>query len=169
MYCANCGQELAGNPRFCTNCGAEIDQEDLGADYADQNKAVTTQKPTAAGIICILFGLIVALFGGLAAVGSTMLDSTDLDTVSNVDAETIFSLTFVIGIVLAVGGLFAVAGGITALYRKVWLMSLMGAIVLSIIGLFFYFVGSVPGVLAMIWITMSKREFSQKPARLLYV
>jgi hypothetical protein len=115
-----------------------------------------TWMPTAAGILCLVggginlaFGLLGILIWGLLLAGN-YVDSNEL--------------TFAFGWVIAVsiiGFIFsavAVAGGIYALKRRLWGLSLAGAICITLTWWWF-----IPGITAIILLVLSKNEFDNVP------
>ncbi len=122
-----------------------------------------TWKPTTAGILTIIaggLGIGAGAWMTLAAIplglGSAMAGAIkDLGIISGLLA----GLAGVIGIIGAglIGvGAVAVVGGIYALRRKTWGFALAGTILATIC--------STPlGVLAIIFVSMGKREFIQAP------
>ncbi len=95
-----------------------------------------TWKPTTAGILNLIGGIIVAtagtFLGGMAGFGA------------------IFGA---IGTPLIVLGIISIIGGIFAIQRRVWWLALVGAI-LAVPGTF------ILGVLAIIFVAMGKKEFA---------
>ena len=110
-----------------------------------------TRKPTAAGILCIIAGA-TGLIGGIVL---TVLDLVTgripLDPlVPKVFGEV--AIVIVLSIPLIILGIVAIAGGIYALKRKKWGLSLAGSIC-SLICVFFL------GIPAVIFMISVKGEF----------
>jgi len=122
-----------------------------------------TWKPTTAGILTIIAGCLGIGAGALIALSAIPLGLVgamagaikDLGIISGLLA----GLAGVIGMIGAgmIGvGTVAVVGGIYALRRKTWGFALAGTILATIC--------STPlGVLAIIFVSMGKREFIQAP------
>jgi hypothetical protein len=100
-----------------------------------------TWKPTTAGILSIVGGILGIVFGGFAVTGGSIAGML-----------TGFAWMAGVGAGLIVLGIIALIGGIMALKRKTWGFALTGAIC----SLF----PMIPlGVLAIIFVAMGKREF----------
>ncbi len=100
-----------------------------------------TWKPTAAGILCIIAGVIGVIVGiVIAAVGSI---------------GWFFWMPWfsAIGVPIIVLGIIAIIGGICALKRKIWGLALTGSICA--------FLGpwGLLGILAIIFVSLGKGEF----------
>jgi hypothetical protein len=109
-----------------------------------------TWMPTTAGFLCIVAGaleilsgiFVGVLFGAL----STMFDLfTDLGALPGLGA--------IIGIPFVILGIVALIGGIFSLQRKNWGLSLAGAICALFPG------GGLLGILSVIFVSLSKKEF----------
>jgi hypothetical protein len=103
-----------------------------------------TWKPTTAGILSIVAGA-GELFGGIGLGAASGLIGSILGMPG---------LGIAIGIPLIILGIVAIVGGVFALRRRVWGLALAGAIC----SLFMYFV-AILGILAIIFVAMSKKEF----------
>jgi hypothetical protein len=100
-----------------------------------------TWKPTVGGILAIIAGALQMIMGiVIAAVGSI---------------GWFFGMVWLsaIGAPLIVFGIIAILGGIYALRRKIWGLALAGSIC-ALVGPWF-----VLGVLAIIFVSLGKREF----------
>lgn len=118
-----------------------------------------TWKPTTAGILSIIAGaagiaggVLIALFGGILGLVSALVGSLGEIAVSGF----LGGLGGILGIAgaAAIGlGIVAIIGGIFALRRRVWGLALTGAILAT---------SSMPvlGVLAIIFVSMGKKEFA---------
>ena len=105
-----------------------------------------TWKGTTAGILTIIGGICgIAVGAVLATVGTAfLLGIPGLELMAGIGAGII-----VIGIIALIGGIFA-------LRRRVWGFALTGAILAAIL----FPVGTVLGILAIIFVAMGKDEFS---------
>jgi len=110
-----------------------------------QNKPLHTWKPTTAGILSIVGGGVSVLTG----LGALRRGEFIGRVLWHWRWETIGSVALVLGIVAIVGGIFA-------LMRSTWGMALAGAIC----ALFPPHTG-VLGVLAIVFVSLSKDEFDQ--------
>jgi hypothetical protein len=108
---------------------------------------IKTWKPTTAGILSIISGASGVILGFLLFVRAHRADT----------AIRHGRLDF-LGFLLLIFGIVAIAGGVSALLRKVWGFALAGAIC-SILS-----PGWILGVLATIFVSIAKDEFDNKPA-----
>ncbi len=103
-----------------------------------------TWKPTTAGILSIVAGAIGLIIGiVVAALGET------------IGMMAGFWGWGAIGAPMIALGIVAIVGGIFALQRRVWGMALAGAICALIWPM------TILGILAIIFVAMSKKEFAQ--------
>jgi hypothetical protein len=102
-----------------------------------------TSLPVGAGILMIIAGA-GELIAGLA-----------ISTIGAVVTFFIAGLGGVFGFPLIILGIVAIVGGIYALRRRAWGMALAGAIC----ALFLPYGGTVLGILAIIFVAISKQEF----------
>lgn len=105
-----------------------------------------TWKPTTSGILSIISGALGIIFGLLAFARAHNVER----------AFRHIGLDFV-GFMLLVLGILAVTGGIYALLRKVWGLALAGAICAI------FSPGWIMGILATIFVSISKDEFEKSP------
>ena len=120
-----------------------------------------TWKPTAAGILCIIVGVIVMV---PAMAGALFFDYIGRGWWSYMGIPFIATPLIIMGIIAIV----AIVGGIYALRRRIWRLALAGSIALVVIGIlpilrtknFIGFIGCVIlGILAIIFVILGKREF----------
>jgi len=104
-----------------------------------------TWKPVTAGILSILSGVVASLVG----IGAIVKGELARRMIFHIGGEAIGVLLLVIGIVAIIGGIFAIR-------RHVWGLALAGAIC----ALFPPHV-AVLGILAIIFVALSKGEFDQ--------
>ena len=111
---------------------------------------------SAGGILAIIVGVFELIFGGLMA-ALPQLISIPSDLSSFKCPGDIFDMTvitgnlFIVGIVLAVLGIIAIVGGISAIRRGSFGLAVAGAICSLPSGTF--------GVLAVIFVALAGREF----------
>jgi len=116
-----------------------------------------TWKPTAAGILSITAGTIIAV-GGLIVVSLVWLGGAVLEfflkiaSEPNQDIPAVASFEGGVLIVILIIATLAIVGGVYALRRRMWGLALAGSIC-ALVG----FV--IPGILAIIFVSLSKREF----------
>ena len=104
-----------------------------------------TWKPITAGILSIISGVVALLVG----IGDLVKGELARRIVSHIGGKTI-------GVLLIVLGIIAIIGGIFAIRRHVWGLALAGAIC----ALFPLHV-AILGILAIIFVALSKGEFDQ--------
>ena len=160
MHCRNCGNDLAGAVELCPSCGA---RPAAGRSYCPSCGAATTPMteictrcgvrirdvlkqrtwmPTVAGILTLIAGG-GQLLGGLGIAIAAGLGG----------AIWGFPWISILAAPLIALGAVAVAGGIYALKRQLWGLALAGAIAVLLTG------NLILGILSLIFIIMSKREF----------
>ena len=105
-----------------------------------------TWKPTTAGILTIISGCYGIGVGAIVATVGTafMLGIPGLEMIAGIG-----------GGIIAIG-VIALIGGIFALRRKSWGFALAGAILATIL----FPVGTVLGILSIIFVSMGKKEFA---------
>jgi len=116
-----------------------------------------TWKPTAAGILCIIAGTIGAVVGLIALfiiwLGGAFLEFfLKIASEPNQEIPAGPSLEAGIGIAVLIVVTLAIVGGIYALRRRIWGLALAGSIC-ALVPLV------IPGILAIIFVSLSKREF----------
>ena len=136
MFCLKCGKETAGNPTYCPGCGARL---------SEGPAAKKTGFSTVAGVLDIIDGSL-KLLGG---VGLTIVIIGIMVGDEEGDA---LAILLAITIPLAVLGILAIAGGISALQRKSWGLALAGAIAAAL-------PFSLLGIAALILTALSRKEF----------
>jgi hypothetical protein len=108
-----------------------------------------TWKPTTGGILSIIAGVVAVLVG----IGDLVKGELARRMVFHIGGEAVGVLLMIIGIVAIVGGSFAIG-------RRVWGLALAGAIC----ALFPVHV-AILGILAIIFVALSKGEFDQSAAK----
>ena len=118
-----------------------------------------TWKPTVAGILEIIdgafsiMGFLVLLIGGLVlSTGASWagISNSDFEPLT---AGAVGAILIVLSIVVLALAILELVGGISALQRKRWGLSLAGSIAAAI-------PGNLMGLLAVIFLAMSKDEFA---------
>jgi hypothetical protein len=124
--------------------------------------------PKIAGILLIIAGILALVYWiQFLLLDFTMLESyIDIDQLQQLDPTItieqiveILNTCAVIGCVLSI---FPILGGILAIKKKLWGISLVG----SIIGLFtlgIIFTSSILSLISLILLIISKKEFQNKP------
>lgn len=117
-----------------------------------------TGKPTAAGVLNIIAGIIMAIWAlllliAVIAIGSAgmtdIFDAADMPFVVST-AQTVLVIQLVIAVIFAV---FTIIGGAFALQRRRWGWALAGSIIAIPAGLV------VLGIISTILVSVSKDEF----------
>ncbi len=110
---------------------------------------------SAGGILAIIVGVFELIIGGLMAALPQLIsipfDLSSFHPGDMFDMTVITGHLLIVGIVLAVLGIIAIAGGISAIRRGSFGLSLAGAICSLPSGTF--------GVLAIIFVALATREF----------
>jgi hypothetical protein len=131
-FCPECGAQTTPLTKVCTNCGAQVGKAIKGE----------TWKPTAAGILYIIAGVISGVSGIVIA------------TVGGIGGAFIgMGWLSAIGAPLIVLGIVAIVGGIYALRRRLWGLALAGSIC-ALIGPW-----ALLGILAIVFVSLGKGEF----------
>jgi hypothetical protein len=127
---------------------------------------VRTWKPTVAGILEIVSGSIAALMGfgalifgqfvGSGWMRDWMMNGTWDETWGGMSDQMVQALITVGGVFIILVGAVAIIGGICALRRKVWGLALAG----GICALFPPVAFAALGILSIIFIALSRKEFS---------
>ena len=112
-----------------------------------------TWKPTAAGILTIIAGILGLLIGILLAVGLGIA-GTIIGMIPGFPGVGLLGLIGIPGIILSI---VAIVGGIYALRRKLWGLALAGAICALLFTL--PFLGWILAILAIIFVSLGKGEF----------
>ena len=118
-----------------------------------------TWKPTTAGILTIISGCFGIGAGAAIVQGVSFLNQLLSDiNIGGVplDMGGIGSVFGLLGVASIILGIIALIGGIFALRRKVWGFALTGAI----LSLPLLPVGTVLGILSIVFLAKSRREFS---------
>ena len=129
---------------------------------APQQPPSKTSKPTIAGILLILGGIL-GLFTWISAysfdysmIDPSLFQQEGLE-IGIEQLQSFIQICATIGIVLSI---FPILGGILALKRKIWAFVLLG----SILGLFTIgpvLISSVLSLIALILLVLSRKEFEQ--------
>jgi len=111
---------------------------------------------SAGGILAIIVGVFELIFGGLMAALPELIsmpfDLSRFPRLADIfDMTVITSNLFIVGIVIAVLGIIAIVGGISAIRRGSFGLAVAGAICSLPSGTF--------GVLAVIFVALAGREF----------
>jgi hypothetical protein len=112
-----------------------------------------TWKPTAAGVLTIIAGVLGLLIALAVAVGLGIA-GTLAGLIPGFPGASFLALVAIPGIILSI---IAIVGGIYALRRSLWGLALAGAICafFALPGL-----GWILAILAVIFVSLGKREFS---------
>ena len=115
----------------------------------EEKKVEKTWKPTTAGILAIIGGIIGCIYGiGVAVVGGIIGGMMAVFGLGGLGG-----IGIAMGVVLLILGVIAIVGGASAMKRKSWGLALAGSICAL-----FNPVG-VLGILAIIFVAIGKSEF----------
>jgi len=124
--------------------------------------------PKIAGILLIIAGFLALVYWvQFLLLDSTMLESyIDISQLQQLDPNItidqiveILNTCAVIGCVLSI---FPILGGILAIKKKLWGISLVGSII-GILTLGIFFTSSILSIISLILLIISKKEFQKKP------
>lgn len=149
-----------------TNEKFPIYDDNTSYNFQDENikkPKKLTSKPVIAGILLILAGVIAILFWGSIVISiDTILETMDtpeiIEMYPDLDVAFVKQILQVCGSIGVILSIFPILGGIFALKRKQWGISLVG----GIIGLFtlgFIVISPVLSLIGIILIFISKDEF----------
>jgi lysylphosphatidylglycerol synthetase-like protein (DUF2156 family) len=111
-----------------------------------------TWTPPAAGILCIIAGVLGIIIGTVAAAMDALI------TMLPVTPEILARFIWVFGAAPIVLGIVAIIGGTYALLRRRWGLALSGCIC-SLLCVFPLLPAMILGILAIIFVGIGKREF----------
>ncbi len=136
----------------------EIHEQDIFQNKLQQSLNVTS-KPTIAGILLIIAGILAILFGVLLyQINTSTIDISQFQDIDpDITSEQIKTFFTMCGTAFCILGIFPILGGILALKRKLWGITLVG----GIIGLlsFGFFISSILSLIAIILLAISRKEF----------
>ena len=176
--CVRCGRSIAWDMNVCPYCGHDYRYQSYAqppaAGYQQANVGVSappvgqyqapynvqTQKtamPVAGGVLVLLGGIIGIIMGLITVVLAGLL--SDWMGMYDGYVSEVTGIMLVLGIVGIVLCLVAIIGGAFAMMRKMWAMSLIGAICLIIGGIFTGYIPIIFGIIGVILIGISKAEF----------
>jgi len=160
-YCEKCGNQLSSEAIYCRECGTPQSKTSQKSPIPAHRGATLPKIPIAGGIMTILG----SLFGFLILVYfySYLMEEYDghiPGLTQNIDSTFFLVLVF--------GSLFGALGGISALSRKWFLLSIIGAVAITacgFIGLMIMFIGGlivlIFGILGLIFISLSQQNFER--------
>jgi hypothetical protein len=125
-------------------------------EATSQNKPCCTWKPTTAGILTIIAGAINVIAGIVVLVWRRFDMMGMMGDWYRFGGHMGFGITAGVGAVLIVIGIVSVIGGAFALRRRLWGLSLAGAILALFPPRLI-----VLGILSIIFLALSKGEFDQ--------
>jgi hypothetical protein len=152
--CVTCGRTRAGQVNGGPYCGHDY------RFVAGPPAKTKSSKPTIGGILIVIAGILAIAMGILYIViephdleswGYSPINEADL---SLADLEEILGMC---GVVELIFGLVAIIGGIFAIMRRSFGLSIIGGI-FGLIGIGF-FIGSLLGLIGLILVAISKDEF----------
>ena len=158
--CPSCRHTVPQGTATCPNCGFHIREEPSPetAKKAAPPKVELVQQPTEkAG-----FGGWMILISGVLAVLTGIYMVVDPETF--VQLYTDIGYTFATEVMVGAGvmtlifGIVAIAGGVAAVKRRSWGLAVIGGF-LGFIASGAFFLGTILGLIGLILVAISKREF----------
>jgi hypothetical protein len=143
-YCTACGSETNQLAVICVKCGARL------------NGLATPWKPVIAGLLSMVAGLFNIVTGGSIVYWAYSDGSIGWAGILHVIAFG--AVVWVFGIVTILLGATSVAGGILALRRRAWMLTLVGSISAVLVG-WFWVVPAILGIVAIVFAMLAKRDF----------
>jgi len=113
-----------------------------------------TWKPTVAGILSIIAGVFGLIAGIVATVVARLSDLIPWHMWGAPPEVEVLPIVSTFGAIFIILGIVAIVGGTFATQRRIWGLALAGAICALIVP-----PGFILGLLAVIWVAMSKKEF----------
>jgi len=120
----------------------------------EEKKVEKTWKPTTAGILAIISGiigcisgLVIAVFGGVAG-----------GILSVIGLGGLGGIVVAVGVTVLILGVIAIVGGVNAMKRKSWGLALAGSIC-AVFCLGPFAIPTILGILAIIFVAIGKGEF----------
>lgn len=152
-YCVACGRPIPFEANVCPYCGHDYR---IASGLSIQSQK--TWKPTAAGILIIIAGILAIAMGALYM----SLDVADFEDLGvalppEFTAEDLAGLMDICGVVLFVFAIIAIIGGIFGIQRKHFGFAIAGG-VFGLLGIGF-FLGSLLALVGLILVAISRREF----------
>lgn len=135
--CVSCGRAIAWDANVCPYCGHDYRMV-MQPQMAPKKESA---MPVVGGVLIILASLGYLIAGGVLAAGSTALLGVSLGT---------SAVGVVCGVVLIILGIISLLGGIFAIQRRNWGLSLIGGI---------FVIPSILGLIGLILVAVSKDEF----------
>lgn len=175
--CVRCGRSIAWDMNVCPYCGHDyrpqayaqppmvgyqanvgFNAPPVGQYQASYNVQVQrTALPIAGGILTLIGGIIGIIIGIFTIVLAGLFGSW-MDMFGGMMPD-VTGIMFALGILGTVLCLIAIIGGAYAMMRKMWAMSLVGAICAIIGGIFTGYIPMIFGIIGVILIGISKPEF----------
>ncbi|MBT3362374.1 MAG: zinc ribbon domain-containing protein [Chloroflexi bacterium] len=160
MYCSRCGSQTETNAAFCHRCGSPL----FGYIYPTHKAAQPKRNGIliAGAVLCLVSGGIGILVGFFLVLGGLYYMYTDFSyDLSVTGFEEMIGATYLtIGIIAIVFSVLAIFGGIKTLKKSSFGWAIVGSI-----GAVFasFWLVMIPGIVACIFIIMSRKEFYNKP------
>jgi hypothetical protein len=156
MICPDCGLQLRDRT-YCKPCANEIFAAKLSPKSTAEGRSGLLKAGGILSILAGVMGLLTVVLPLAMIIFLPLLLSARED---DFDASYSFVLLFFVPFIAIFGILstLAIVGGICALKRERWGLALGGAICGAV-------ASSVLGILAVVFIAMSRDEFKKKPSR----
>lgn len=166
-FCHRCGEYLRPGATFCPRCGLPIAgaqpapaYPNPGAPYQtyQPHQQARTKRPLWAGVLLMLAGVV-----GFVMAAFVLLFSDDI--IAEVQAMYQDQLPNLDAIILALAGFWVFAGamsllgGLCAIKRRYYALAVIGSIMALFTGGVLLFEGSLMGLIALVLLLTSRREF----------
>lgn len=158
--CPSCRHNVPQGTAVCPNCGFQIREEPkpAAAPKAAPSKVKQVQQATEkAG-----FGGWLILISGILAVITGIYMIVDPETFVQLytDIGYTFSTDVMVGagVMTLIFGIVAIVGGVAAIKRRSWGLAIIGGF-LGFVASGAFFLGTLLGLIGLILVAVSKREF----------
>jgi len=150
--CISCGRPIDFNANVCPYCGYDYRMPVMMGPPPVRK----TGTPVAGGALVIIAGIL-ALANGFLYLAITSSDLPGITLPQGITPQDFESIMRVCGAIEIIFGIVAILGGIFAVQRKHFGLSILGS-VMGMLGLGFTF-GGLLGLIGLILVAISRKEF----------
>lgn len=152
--CVSCGRAIAWDLSICPYCGHDYRTPMMPM----QQQGARTGHAGWAGALIITAGVLGMFMGIVLLIVSTMNFATlNITLPSGFTEQDLKNLFVVLGAIFALFGIIAIIGGVFAVERKHFALSILGGI-FGIVAIGF-FLGAVLAVIGLVLVVTSRHEF----------